>query len=116
MIKQIVFLKRRADLELAEFKAYYESHHKMIGERVLKGYATKYLRRYLEPLGAGQSGAFAFDVMTEMWFPNEAVQRACMQHLSEPAIQEEIANDEAKLFEPGTKWGCAVVEVESDMA
>ncbi len=115
VIKQIVFLKRRADLELSEFKAYYESHHRKIGERVLSGYVTKYLRRYLVPLGAENPGEFGFDVMTEMWFPDEAAQKACMQHLSDPEIQEEIAIDEAKLFEPGTKWGCTVSEVESSM-
>jgi hypothetical protein len=115
VIKQIVFLKRRADLALPEFKAYYESHHRKIGERVLGGYATQYLRRYLVPLGAEPPGGFEFDVMTEMWFPNESVQKACMQHLSDPVIQEEIAIDEAKLFEPGTKWGCLVSEVESSM-
>ena len=93
VIKQIVFLKRRADLALPEFKAYYESHHRKIGERVLGGYATQYLRRYLVPLGAEPPGGFEFDVMTEMWFPNESVQKACMQHLSDPVIQEEIAID-----------------------
>ena len=51
VIKQIVFLKRRADLALPEFKAYYESHHRKIGERVLGGYATQYSPALFGALG-----------------------------------------------------------------
>ena len=44
MIKQVVFLKKRADLDTAAFRAYYEEHHRKIGERVLAGFVEKYVR------------------------------------------------------------------------
>lgn len=114
MIKQVVFLKRRADLDLATFVAYYETHHRKIGERVLAGFAVTYVRRYLDS-GRLSTPNPPFDVITEMWFPDWATQKACMAHLSDPVIAAEIQADEAKLFEPGTKWGGFLSEAVSVM-
>ncbi|MBL6687693.1 MAG: hypothetical protein ISP92_05640, partial [Pseudomonadales bacterium] len=48
MIKQVVFLKKKSNLDTAAFRTYYERHHRLIGERVLGGYVTKYVRRYID--------------------------------------------------------------------
>lgn len=114
MIKQVVFLKRRKDLGLAEFIDYYEAHHRKIGERVLAGYAVTYVRRYLDPAHLSTPNP-PFDVITEMWFADWATQKACMAHLSDPAIAQEIQADEAKLFEPSAKWGGFLSEETSLM-
>jgi hypothetical protein len=50
-----------------------------------------------------------------MWFADWATQKACMAHLSDPAIAQEIQADEAKLFEPGAKWGGFLSEETSLM-
>ena len=112
MIKQVVFLKKRADLDTAAFRAYYEEHHRKIGERVLAGFVEKYVRRYVEQ-PQPVSGEPPFDVITEMWFADQDRQMACMKHLREPSIAEEIAADEARLFDGSAKWGCTLSEIES---
>ena len=114
MIKQIVFLKRRKDLDLATFKDYYEAHHRKIGERVLAGFAVSYIRRYLDPAHSSTPNP-PFDVITEMWFPDWAAQKACMAHLSDPVIAAEIQADEAELFDPDAKWGGFLSEEVSVM-
>jgi len=114
MIKQVVFLKKKSNLDTAAFRTYYERHHRLIGERVLGGYVTKYVRRYIDQAQPSVE-ELPFDVITEMWFADAERQSACMQHLRDPAIASEIAADEARLFEPGTKWGCVLREVESEM-
>jgi len=50
-----------------------------------------------------------------MWFPDWATQKACMAHLSDPVIASEIQADEAKLFDPGAKWGGFLTEEVSVM-
>ncbi len=49
MIKSIGLLKRRPGISVAEFRAYYETKHRVIGEKYLTGFASRYVRRFLEP-------------------------------------------------------------------
>jgi hypothetical protein len=71
MIKLVTLLKRRPGMSKADFIAYYEAHHRRIGEQVLSGYAVRYVRRYLEPAD-GVDQTQDFDVSMEIWFPNQA--------------------------------------------
>jgi len=48
-ITVITLLKRREGMSKDDFIAYYEESHRRIGEQVLSGYATRYVRRYLFP-------------------------------------------------------------------
>ena len=50
MIKMIGLLKRKPGMTTAAFRAYYESKHRLIGEKHLREYACRYARRYLTPL------------------------------------------------------------------
>ena len=59
MVKLVGLLKRRPGMSTDEFRAYYETHHKKLGDRYLAGFADRYLRRYLNP------------------FPDPAHRRAC---------------------------------------
>ena len=49
MFKTITLLKRRPGTTMAEFIDYYETHHRVIGEKYLRGHATRYVRRFLHP-------------------------------------------------------------------
>ena len=53
MIKVVTTLSRRAGMSTPDFRDYYESHHRLIGEKYLGGFAARYLRRYLDPLPGG---------------------------------------------------------------
>ncbi|NCW73305.1 MAG: hypothetical protein EBW06_01760 [Gammaproteobacteria bacterium] len=48
MIKQLVLLKKRDDLTVEAFRTYYETHHRLIGEKYLNAHVARYVRRYLE--------------------------------------------------------------------
>lgn len=72
MIKVVTPLKRRSDLSREEFRNYYESHHRLLGEKYLAGYANRYLRRYLE----------AFKKM----YPDIKIGKGCINFCDKDAI------------------------------
>jgi hypothetical protein len=94
----ITLLKRREGMSKADFMAYYESHHRKIGEKVLAGYATRYVRRFLHPVDGVDTNEDA-DVVMEIDFPDQATADVCFAAMAKPAIADEIADDEAKLFD-----------------
>ncbi|MGC6476135.1 MAG: EthD domain-containing protein, partial [Parvibaculales bacterium] len=71
MYKVLMPLKRKADMSVDDFRHYYENYHRLIGEKYLQGYATKYIRRYINPLpdAEGRIAEPDFDVLLEIWFP-----------------------------------------------
>jgi hypothetical protein len=94
----ITLLKRRAGMSKAEFIAYYETHHRRIGEKVLTGYATRYVRRFLHP-SDGEDCHEDVDVVMEIDFPDPATRDACFAAMDDPAIMAEIIADEERLFD-----------------
>lgn len=118
MIKMVTLLKRRPGMSMEEFIEYYESHHRVIGERVLKPHAARYVRRYLDPV-ANPSGGKAedseYDVLLEVWYPDEASFEAAMKTISAPDNLKIIEEDEARLFDRPRMRSFMVREFESDM-
>lgn len=94
----ITLLKRRDGMSKTDFIAYYEDHHRRIGEQVLAGRATRYVRRYLHPLDGADQACDA-DVVMEIDFADTAARDACFAALAEPGVAEMIAEDEARLFD-----------------
>ena len=88
-------------MTIPEFREYYESKHRLIGEKYLKGFATKYLRRFVNPLPdrSGELYDPDYDVILEIWYPDEATFKACGEALSRPEVAQEIREDEEKLFD-----------------
>lgn len=118
MIKVVTTLKKKAGLSTEEFRAYYENNHRLIGEKYLSGYAVKYVRRYLEPM-PGADGVChepEYDVLLELWFPDQDTWQACAANLSTPEAAREIARDEEQLFDRSRKRSYVVKEVESNIA
>jgi EthD domain len=115
MVKMVFMLKRKQGLSRADFIQYYESHHRLLGEKYVPN-AVRYVRRYLEPVpGPWSKPADEFDVLTELWFANQQEADKAMKHLSEPAIHEEIAQDEARLFDRSRSQVYIITETESAM-
>jgi hypothetical protein len=108
----ITLLKRRAGMSKADFIAYYEAHHRLIGERVLRGYATRYVRRFLLPIDGVDQHEDA-DVVLEIDFPDEATRDACFAAMADPAVMTEILADEEKLFDQARIRTFTVEERES---
>ena len=100
MIKTVTMLKRRPGMSVEEFRAYYESRHRLIGEKYLKGNAVKYQRRFLTPAGRADAPIDAeYDVLLEIWYADREAYRRTMTVLTAPDAAKEIADDEARLFD-----------------
>lgn len=100
MIKMVTTLKRRPGMSVSDFRTYYETHHRLIGEKYLTGYALKYQRRYLDamPDRDGELREPDYDVLLEIWYPDEATLQAVAERLGAEPARTEIREDEARLF------------------
>lgn len=117
MIKLVMPMKRRPGMTIPEFREYNETKHRLIGEKYLKGYVTKYMRRFVDPLPDRKGELYDpdFDVILEIWYPDEEAFKACGAHLSSPEIAAEIREDEEKLFDMNHMRSYLVEEVVSDL-
>lgn len=115
----VTLIRRKPGLSMSEFIDRYENGHRLIGERYLRGYAMRYVRRFLHPMSApGHEAPVApgFDVLMEIWFPDRAAYEAAMAAISAPEAAREIAEDEQRLFDRGSLCSFTVEEFESDMS
>lgn len=102
MFKTLTLLKRRPDIDRAEFIRRYETGHAKLGERLLRGRAVRYVRRYLVPVPNPETGAVEepdHDVVMEIWYPDRATWEVTMAMLSAPEVMAEIVADEETLFD-----------------
>lgn len=114
--KILLFMKRRPDLTPEQFRDYYETRHAPLAERYSQG-LSRYVRRYLEPQVHPETGAFTDgpDVITELWFEDEATFRGTLRYMTTSLMPEEIVADEANLFDRASFRIATVVECESDL-
>jgi hypothetical protein len=115
VIKLVYFLKRHPGLSRAEFKALYEGRHARLGEKHARR-AARYVRRYLEPLPelfTGSKTEPEHDVITELWYDNQADYEADMAHLSQPEVIAEIVADEETIFDRSKHRMFTVEECDS---
>lgn len=117
MIKLVYFLKRLPGLSNAEFRDLYEGRHARLGEKHARR-ATRYVRRYLEPVPELFTGAVIepeHDVITELWYENRADYDADMAHLASPEVVAEIVADEETIFDRSKHRLFMVEECDSPM-
>jgi EthD domain len=110
----VTLLKRRPGMTKADFIAYYEASHRVIGEQVLRGYATRYVRRFLFPTD-GVETEHDPDVLTEITFSDEVTRAACFAAMADPAIMAMIVADEEKLFDRSRIKTFEVEERDSEL-
>ena len=113
--KILLFLKRRPGMSVKEFRDYYENFHAKLCEKYLKG-VSRYIRRYIDPMPNPETGAneeFPFDVITELWFDDEKVFRATVDHMSTSVMPEDVVEDEKVLFDRTKMRMATVVESET---
>ena len=117
MIKVVTLLTRKPGMSREAFIEHYETHHRKIGEKYLGGFATKYQRRYLQSAGfREQEGEEPpFDVLMEIWYPDQGTLSAALSVLSTDEAQAEITADEERLFDRTLIRSYTVEEYESDM-
>lgn len=115
--KILLFMKRRPGLSLEAFQDYYENHHVPLAMKYTSGLA-RYVRRYLTPHPNpefGEAGELAYDVITELWFDDEATFRGTVDYLSTSVMPDEIVEDEKNLFDRPKIRMATVVERETPM-
>lgn len=117
MIKVVTLLTRKSGMSREAFIGHYETHHRKIGEKYLSGFAAKYQRRYLRSAGLREQEAEEppFDVLMEIWYPDQATLDAALAVLSTDEAQAEIAADEERLFDRELIRSYLVEEYESEM-
>ena len=113
-ITLLSIFRRRAGMSHDEFVDHYEKIHARIGEKVMSGYATRYVRRSTTPFGRADDGAEA-DVVMEMDFPDKVTMEAFFASLQDPEIAAMIAEDEKRLFDSASMRTYLVDERESEL-
>ena len=115
--KILLFMKRRPGMTMQAFQDYYENHHVPLALKYSSN-ISRYVRRYLTPHANPDTGAtdeLQFDVITELWFDDEAKFQGTVKYLSTSVMPDEIVNDEKRLFDRATMRMATIVECESDM-
>lgn len=117
MIKVVTLLTRKPGMSREAFIEHYETHHRIIGEKYLSGFATKYQRRYMRSAGFREQDGDAppFDVLMEIWYPDQEALNGALAVLSTEEAQAEIAADEERLFDRELIRSYTVEEYESEM-
>ena len=114
--KILLFMKRRPGMSVEAFRDYYENHHVPLAMQHGGGVQlARYVRRYLDPQPHAESGTneeLPYDVITELWFDDEAILRGTVQYLSTTVMAEAVVADELKLFDRATMRMATVVECE----
>lgn len=113
--KILLFMKRRPGMTVEAFRDYYENHHAPLSERYSNG-ISRYIRRYLEPQSHPETGPAdeqPFDVITELWFKDEATFKGTLRYITTTVMPDEIIEDEKNLFDRTSFKIATVVECES---
>ena len=117
MFKILLFLKRRPGMSVQDFRDYYENVHSKLGEKYSNG-VSRYIRRFLDPQPNAETGTndeLPYDVITELWFDNEATYRSTVQYLATSIMPDDVVEDEKNLFDRTKSRMATVVECESVM-
>jgi uncharacterized protein (TIGR02118 family) len=115
--KILLLMKRRSGMSVEEFRDYYENRHVPLCLKYTAG-VSRYIRRYLDPQPNAESGRndeLPYDVITELWFDDEATWQATVQYIATTVMPDEVVADEKNLFDRPTMRMATVVERETTM-
>lgn len=110
--KILLLMKRRSGMSVDAFRDYYETHHVPLVSKYSSG-MSRYVRRYIDPHPhpeTGDPGELPFDVITELWFDDEAIFRGTLRYLSTTIMPDDVVADEHNLFDRSSFRIATVVE------
>jgi hypothetical protein len=113
--KILLFMKRRPGMTREAFQDYYENHHVPLCLKYTSG-VSRYIRRFLTPHPnpeTGVSDELEFDVITELWFDNEATFKGTVKYLETSIMPDEVVEDETRLFDRPKMRMATIVEHET---
>jgi hypothetical protein len=108
-------MKRRPGMSVEAFRDYYENSHAPFCEKYSVG-VSRYIRRYIDPKPHPETGPvdeFSFDVITELWFADEATFKSTLDYITTSVMPDEVIQDEKNLFDRTSFRIATVVERES---
>jgi uncharacterized protein (TIGR02118 family) len=117
MFKVMVMIKRKPGMSMEDFIAYYENHHAPLGASKVPN-LKRYVRHFIRPYGNEVYGADAeppYDVLTEIWFDDEADFERGMAYLTEPGTAAIIGADEENLFDKASIRFMLMDDHETDL-
>jgi len=105
MIKQVDLFSKKPGMSAEDFKNHYENRHVPLLMGLIPRFA-QYRRNFIIP-GATVEGAHIadtppppkFDVITEVWFDDQATFEKLIDDLKNPAVGDPIAKDEENFFD-----------------
>lgn len=115
--KILLPMKRKPGMSVEAFRDYYENHHAPLAAKS-SGMLSRYVRRYLEPHAhpeTGEPGELPYDVITELWFDDEATFRGTLAYLTSTLMPAEIVADEEHLFDRSSFRILTVIECDTDL-
>jgi hypothetical protein len=113
--KIMLFMKRRPGMSVAAFRDYYETRHAPLCAKYGSS-ITRYIRRYIDPQPHPETGPWdepPFDVITELWFKDEAIFNGTVAYLTKTIMPDEVVEDEKNLFDRASFRIATVVECET---
>ena len=116
--KILLFMKRKPGMSVEAFRDYYETRHVPLCRKYTGG-VTRNIRRFLNPqphAESGQNEELPYDVITELWFNDEATWKATVEYISTHVMPDDVVADELNLFDRPTMRMATVVEHESPLA
>jgi len=120
--KILLLMKRKPGMSMEAFRDYYENRHVPLAMANSGGHDSgivRYMRRYLTSLPHAESGTneeLPYDVVSELWFDDEAKFRGTVEYLSTTIMNDAVVEDELNLFDRPTMRMATVVECETGMA
>jgi uncharacterized protein (TIGR02118 family) len=114
--KILLFMKRRPGMSVEDFRDYYETRHAPLA-LTKPTRMSRYVRRYLDPQPHPEtgSGELPYDVITELWFDDEASFRGTLDYITTSLMPDDIVADELNLFDRTSFRIATVVERESTL-
>lgn len=101
MYKSIALLKCKPGLTREQFIDYYENHHVPLIRSLLPevcGYRRNFIR-HDTAIGAPDAPVPAFDVITEIWYADQAAYESAMARHARPEIGSRINADEENFLD-----------------
>jgi hypothetical protein len=98
MFKMICLLKRKDGMSVADFRAYYESRHRVLALDHMRD-VERYTRKYLDPLDPSGGADQPYDVVTEIACRDRAALDRFLAGMTLPEVAALITEDEGHLFD-----------------
>lgn len=115
-MKLIALFKRKPGTTFEQFRDYYEKRHSVLSLELMpffSDYRRNYIRHDLGPQRSSAeppSSSLDWDVITEITFTSRADYEAMLKALADPAVRDQIVEDEQRFIDRSSTLSYVVEE------